>query len=52
MGALKADVKTIIYPTNNQEDIDKIIIKYPITNNLNFISASNIREILNIVFVD
>ena len=52
MGALKADVKTIIYPTDNQEDIDKIIIKYPITKNLNFISASNIREILNIVFVD
>ena len=52
MGALKADVKTIIYPTDNQEDIDKIIIKYPITKNLNFISASNIREILNIVFID
>jgi ATP-dependent Lon protease len=52
MGALKADVKTIIYPTDNQEDINKIIIKYPITKNLNFISASNIREILNIVFGD
>jgi endopeptidase La len=52
MGALKANVKTIIYPTDNQEDIEKIIIKYPITKNLNFISASNIREILNIVFVD
>jgi len=52
MGALKANVKTIIYPTENQEDIDKIIIKYPSTSTLNFISASNIREILNIVFVD
>ena len=52
MGALKANVKTIIYPTENQEDIDKIIIKYPSTNIINFISASNIREILNIVFVD
>ena len=31
MGALKANVKTIIYPTENQEDIDKIIIKYPLT---------------------
>ena len=52
MGALKANVKTIIYPTENQEDIDKIIIKYPETNNLIFISASNIRDILNIVFLD
>ena len=52
MGALKANVKTIIYPIENQEDIDKIIIKYPSTNILKFISASNIREILNIVFVD
>ena len=52
MGALKANVKTIIYPTENQEDIDKIIIKYPSTSTLNFISASNIREILNIVFLD
>ena len=52
MGALKANVKTIIYPTENQEDIDKIAIKYPETNNLIFISASNIREILNIVFLD
>ena len=52
MGALKANVKTIIYPTENQEDIDKIIIKYPLTSSLNFISASNIREILNIVFLD
>jgi ATP-dependent Lon protease len=52
MGALKANVKTIIYPTENQEDIDKIAIKYPETNNLIFISASNIRDILNIVFLD
>ena len=52
MGALKANVKTIIYPTQNQEDIDKILVKYPSTNSLTFISASNIREILNIVFLD
>ena len=51
IGAYKANVKKILYPTKNQEDIDKILIKHEYLNEMEFIPMSNIRDIFQYIFI-
>ena len=55
LGGLKAGIKTFIYPEDNQKDYLKFIEKYEnkniISDDITFINVSDIKTVLNIVFV-
>ncbi len=55
LGGLKAGIKTFIYPEDNQKDYLKFIEKYEnkniISDDITFINVSDIKSVLNIVFV-
>jgi len=55
LGGIRAGVKTFIFPKENLDDFEKIkneIQDLTIFNNINFISVSTIKEVLNCVFVE
>jgi ATP-dependent Lon protease len=55
LGGSKAGVKTFIYPTENQKDYLKFVEKYNnkniISDDITFINVSDIKTVLNNVFV-
>ena len=55
LGGLKAGIKTFIYPDENQKDYLKFIEKYKnkniISDDITFINVSDIKTVLNNVFV-
>ena len=55
LGGLKAGIKTFIYPTENQKDYLKFVEKYNnkniISDDITFINVSDIKTVLNNVFV-
>ena len=54
LGGIKANVKTFIYPKDNNNDFKKFKDKYDKNNflaNIEFIEVSHITEVLKLVFV-
>lgn len=55
LGGIRAGVKTFIFPKENLDDFEKIKSEthdLSIFNDIKFISVSNIKEVLNCVFVE
>jgi hypothetical protein len=51
-GGKKEGIDTFIYPSENQDEIDRITQKNPVfTKNIKLIPVSSIDEIINIIFV-
>ena len=52
LGAIKAGVKTILFPTSNIKDYNKFLEKYTTidTSNIKFIPVDNINDVLKLVF--
>ena len=52
LGAYKANVRLVIYPLENQVDFDEFIAQHPYVNDtIRFVPATNIRDILEHVFI-
>ena len=54
LGGIRAGVKTFLYPESNQDDFKKFMEEQKdkdIFNDITFITVSNIKEVLDIVFV-
>jgi ATP-dependent Lon protease len=54
-GAITAGANTVLYPVDNQRDVDKIISKYPslsTEHNMTLIPVSRIEEVLRHVIID
>ena len=55
LGGIRAGVKTFLYPESNQDDFNKFMEEQKnkdIFNDITFITVSNIKEVLEIVFID
>ena len=55
LGGIRAGIKTFIYPSDNKKDYDTIIEKYKhkkvIPSDVRFINVTNIKQVLDIVFL-
>jgi ATP-dependent Lon protease len=54
MGAIKAGVKTILFPKENEKDYEKFILNHnnkELLKDITFYPVSNIKEVLDIVFI-
>ena len=55
LGGIEAGVTTFLFPTENQEDFDKFMVKYgknPIVKNINFHAIENIDEAIKYAIID
>ena len=55
LGGIRAGVKTFIYPESNKDDFNKFMEEQKnkeIFNDITFITVSNIKEVLEIVFIE